>query len=194
MKVELIAHTDDALRSLYAAYRTCYSTLTPHQVDERIRDGRITREKMSSFMLARLETGHSSPLEQALYTFVIEPFDRAWFEGYPGVSINKNMVTVNLASMLGIADDCLCLQYDPGVRHAVAQMRRRIIEVEPIIGEYIQPKCGERRMGFCDELESSWEQCSIGRIRPHKDVLYRVYDNYRKGELQPIRDEDIEVQ
>jgi thymidylate synthase (FAD) len=57
----------------------------------------------------------------------------------------------------------------------------------------LQPKCGENRLGYCDESEKDWAACPIGRVRPHKDVLFRVYEQYRRGELQPLRPEDYEV-
>ena len=38
-----------------------------------------------------------------------------------------------------------------------------------------------------------WEACPIGRVRPHKDVLFRIYDSYRKGELAPLGDDDYRV-
>ena len=38
IQVTLLSHSDDPLRSLYMAYRTCYSQLTPQQVAKRIGD------------------------------------------------------------------------------------------------------------------------------------------------------------
>ncbi|HQW51456.1 MAG TPA: hypothetical protein PL082_05325, partial [Tepidiformaceae bacterium] len=55
---------------------------------------------------------------------------------------------------------------------------------------YLQPKCGELRLGYCDETEADWAACPIGRVRPHKDVLFRIYEAHRRGELQPLRDAD----
>ena len=44
ISVKLLDHTGDPVRSLYMAYRTCYSALTPLQVAKRIDDERITAE------------------------------------------------------------------------------------------------------------------------------------------------------
>ena len=48
------------------------------------------------------------------------------------------------------------------------------------VGRFLQPKCGELRMGYCDE-SSDWEACPIGRVRPHKDALFNLYNQYRKA-------------
>jgi len=56
--------TPDPLRSLYVAYRTDYSALTPMQIVERIDAGKITEAQMLAFIEERLKTGHSSPLQQ----------------------------------------------------------------------------------------------------------------------------------
>lgn len=36
IQVTLLSHSEDPLRSLYMAYRTCYSQLTPQQVAKRM--------------------------------------------------------------------------------------------------------------------------------------------------------------
>jgi len=71
IQVRLLDHSHDPIRSLYIAYRTCYSTLTPIQILERIDDERITREQMLSFVEERLKTGHVSPLEQVWFEYVL---------------------------------------------------------------------------------------------------------------------------
>ena len=53
----------------------------------------------------------------------------------------------------------------------------------PDFARYIQPKCGELRLGYCDESYGDWEACPIGRKRPHKKDLFQLYDAYRRGEL-----------
>lgn len=77
-QVTLISHTPDPIRSLYQAYRVCYSALTPQQVLERIEDERIPREKMVAFVEERLKTGHVSPLEQVVFEFGISGVSRAF--------------------------------------------------------------------------------------------------------------------
>src|SRR5829696_5209205 len=78
IQVTLLSHTEDPMRSLYMAYRTCYSQLTPPQIMNRIEDERITREQMIEFIEERLKTGHASPLEQVAFEFGISGVSRAF--------------------------------------------------------------------------------------------------------------------
>ncbi len=78
IQVKLLDHTQDPIKSLYLAYRTAYSSLTPMQIELRIEDGRITREQMADFIERRLQTGHSSPLEQVWFEFGISGVSRAF--------------------------------------------------------------------------------------------------------------------
>ena len=71
IQVKLLDHTQDPVKSLYLAYRTAYSSLTPMQIERRVDDGRISREKMEEFIERRLQTGHASPLEQIWFEFGI---------------------------------------------------------------------------------------------------------------------------
>ena len=78
IEVKLLGHSPDPIRSLYLAYRTAYSALTPLQINDRIEDERITRETMLEFIEKRLETGHASPLEQVWFEFGIAGVTRAF--------------------------------------------------------------------------------------------------------------------
>ena len=53
IEVTLLDHTHDPLKTLYTAFRVCYSSLTPGQIEARIADGRISREQMQEFIDAR---------------------------------------------------------------------------------------------------------------------------------------------
>jgi len=258
--VTLLSHSPDPIRSLYMAYRTCYSSLTPQQVAARIADERISRETMLAFVEERLKTGHTSPLEQVWFEFAISGVSRAFSHQFVrhrvGISFeqqsqryvtykggrfpytvpetvekaglagemerlfeeagalyermvaagvpaedarfllphatNTNFkVTVNLQSLLHICDLRLCTRAQWEFRKVAALMRAEVMKVEPVLGRMLQPKCGERRLGYCDEEYEAWEACPIGRVRPHKEVLFKVYESYRRGELQPLRDEDF---
>jgi len=259
IKVTLISHSEDPLRSLYMAYRTCYSALTPQQVLDRIEDERIPREQMTQFIEERLKTGHASPLEQVWFEFGISGVSRAFShqfvrhrvgisfeqqsqryvtykggtfpytvprtveqagmadrmeEAFAGLgalyeelvaagvpaedarfllpnATNTNFkITVNFQSLLHICDLRLCTRAQWEFRKVAALLRSEVMKAVPELGRYLQPKCGELRTGYCDESEKDWEACPIGRVRPHKDALFRLYDQYRKGELEPLRDED----
>ena len=63
INVRLLDHTSDPTRSLYVAYRTAYSALSPQTIVDRIASEKITREQMEDFIEKRLETGHASPLQ-----------------------------------------------------------------------------------------------------------------------------------
>ena len=259
IQVTLLSHSEDPLRSLYMAYRTCYSQLTPQQVAARIEDERIPREKMHNFIVERLKTGHASPLEQVWFEFGISGVSRAFSHQFvrhrvgisfeqqsqryvtykkgefpysiprsveqagmsekmeelfgqagalyeelveagvpaedarfllPNATSTNFKITVNFQSLLHICDLRLCTRAQWEFRRVAALMRAEVARAVPELGGYLQPKCGEFRMGYCDESVEDWEACPIGRVRPHKDALFRLYDQYRKGELQPLREED----
>ena len=256
VEVRLLDHTNDPLRSLYIAYRTAYSSLTPMQIAARIEDERITREQMLDFIQKRLQTGHASPLEQAWFEFgisgvsrafshqfvrhrmgisfeqqsqryvtfkggefpytvpesvkragfaddyaaefdrVAELYDRMVQAGVPAEdarfvlpnATNTNFkVTVNFLEFLHIADLrlCTCAQWE--FRKVVAVMRAELMRKFPELAQYVQPKCGEHRLGYCDEAHEDWQACPIGRKRPHKRDLFQIYDAYRAGQL-PLGD------
>ena len=259
IEVTLLSHSEDPMRSLYMAYRTCYSQLTPQQVAARIEDERIPREKMHAFIVERLKTGHASPLEQVWFEFAIAGVSRAFSHQFvrhrvgisfeqqsqryvtykkgkfpysvprtvekagmaekmeelfgeagklyeemvaagvpaedarfllPNATNTNFKITVNFQSLLHICDLRLCTRAQWEFRRVAALLRAEVARAVPELGSYLQPKCGELRTGYCDESVEDWEACPIGRVRPHKDALFRLYDQYRKGELQPLREED----
>ena len=254
IEVKLLDHMQDPIRSLYLAYRTAYSSLTPMQIDRRIDNERITRAQMLDFIEKRMETGHASPLEQVWFEFGIAGVSRAFshqfvrhrmgisfeqqsqryvtFKGgefpytvpesvkragftadyeaaFDGVAAlydrlitagvpaedarfvlpnatNTNFkVTVNFAELLHIADLRLCTRAQWEFRKVVAMMRAEVFRSFPELGRYIQPKCGEYRLGYCDESYEDWQACPIGRKRPHKRDLFAIYDAHRRGEFAP---------
>jgi thymidylate synthase (FAD) len=249
--VQLLDHSRDPVRSLYMAYRTCYSALTPQQVAARIAEERITREQMLIFVDERLKTGHVSPLEQVWFEFAISGVSRAFshqfvrhrvgisFEqqsqryvvykrgrfpytvpdtvqraglgeryealmaelgefyetmiaaGVPGEdarfvlpnATNTNFkVTINFAALLHLADLRLCTRAQWEFRRVVSLMRAELYRVYPELARQLQPKCGERRTGYCDESLEAWERCPIGRKRPHKSRLFDLFNAYQRGD------------
>jgi thymidylate synthase (FAD) len=259
IQVTLISHSENPMRSLYMAYRTCYSQLTPQQVLGRIGDERITDAQMKEFIEERLKTGHASPLEQVWFEFGISGVSRAFSHQFvrhrvgisfeqqsqryvtykhaefpytipetvrkagmagqmedlfakvgelyeemvaagipaedarfllPNATNTNFKITVNFQSLLHICDLRLCTRAQWEFRKVAALMRGEVNKVVPELGKYLQPKCGEYRLGYCDESEKDWEACPIGRVRPHKDALFRLYNAHRKGELAPLREED----
>jgi thymidylate synthase (FAD) len=128
----------------------------------------------------------------ALYEQLVEagvPAEDARFL-LPNATNTNFKITVNFQALLHICDLRLCTRAQWEFRKVAALLRSEVMKVAPELGRYLQPKCGEHRMGYCDETEQDWEECPIGRVRPHKTVLFRIYESYRKGELQPLREQD----
>ena len=244
IEVELLDHSSDPIRSLYVAYRTAYSALTPMQIVRRIEDERIGREQMLDFIEKRMETGHTSPLEQVWFEFGIAGVSRAFshqfvrhrmgisfeqqsqryvtFKGgefpyttpesvkrkglegeleaefervaalydrmieagvpaedarfvLPNATSTNFKVTVNFLELLHIGDLRLCTRAQWEFRKVVALMRAEVMRAFPALGRYVQPKCGEHRLGYCDESYEDWLACPLGRKRPHKAKLFGVY-------------------
>ena len=262
IQVTLIDHTKDPIRSLYMAYRVCYSALTPQQVLDRIDDERISQQKMADFVGDRLNTGHTSPLEQVQFEFGISGVSRAFSHQFvrhrigisfeqqsqryvtykdgafpytvpktvekaglaadmdalfddagqlydkmvragvpaedarfllPNATNTNFKITVNFASLLHICDLRLCTRAQWEFRKVAALMRAEVMRVAPELGRYLQPKCGEHRLGYCDEDYDAWKACPIGRKRPHKQELFQLYNAYRKGELDDLDQDDFAI-
>ena len=80
----------------------------------------------------------------------------------------------------------------------MALMRAEVVRAVPELGKYLQPKCGELRMGYCDESYDDWKACPIGRVRPHKESLMNAWDRHTEEfgmeeTLEPLREEDWEA-
>jgi thymidylate synthase (FAD) len=262
IQVKLLDHSHDPIRSLYVAFRTAYSSLTPQDISERIESERITRQQMLDFVEKRLQTGHASPLEQVWFEFAISGVSRAFshqfvrhrigisFEqqsqryvafkggdfphtvpetvrraGYadklqeafaglgrlyqemldagipaedarfliPNAAQTNLKITVNLQALLHICDLRLCTRTQWEFRRVASLMRAEVNRVSPELARYLQPKCGERRTGYCDETYEDWQRCPIGRKRPHKRDLFALFDSYRRGELAPLTEDEFRV-
>lgn len=262
INVRLLDHTSDPARSLYVAYRTAYSALTPQTIVDRIASERITREQMLDFIEKRLETGHASPLEQVWFEFAIsgvsrafshqfvrhhigisfeqqsqryvafkkgdfpytvpETVKRAGFAGkmedafdrlgdlyqemidagipaedarflIPNAANTNFKIVVNFLELLHICDLRLCTRAQWEFRQVASQMRAEIHRTFPELAKYIQPKCGDKRYGYCDESLEDWQACPIGRKRPHKKTLFELFDAHRRGELAPLAEGDFRI-
>jgi thymidylate synthase (FAD) len=260
--VRLLDHTSDPVRSLYLAYRTAYSSLTPQAIADRIGVEKITRQQMLDFIEKRLETGHASPLEHVWFEYAIAGVSRAFshqfvrhhigisFEqqsqryvafkkgefpytipdtvrraGYaekmeaafeqlgelyqemvdngvpaedarfliPNAANTNFKIVVNFLELLHICDLRLCTRAQWEFRQVASQMRAELNRKFPELAKYIQPKCGDKRWGYCDESVEDWEACPIGRKRPHKKMLFELFDAHRRGELAPLEDSDFKV-
>src|SRR5271170_1530334 len=98
----------------------------------------------------------------------------------PNAAPTNFHVMVNFAEMLHICDLRLCVRAQWEIRRMVALMRAEIKKVLPEIAVFLQPKCGENRMGYCDESTEDWIKCPLGKVRPHKAELFRLYEMHGK--------------
>jgi thymidylate synthase (FAD) len=104
----------------------------------------------------------------------------------PNATNTNFKVTVNLLELLHIADLRLCTRAQWEFRKVVALMRAEVMRKLPMLGRYMQPKCGEHRLGYCDEPYEDWQRCPIGRKRPHKTDLFEIYEAHRRGDFLPV--------
>ena len=214
MQVRLIDYAKAPLEKLYAAFRTCYSSDTPIEIWEKIETEKISREKIREFIGERLKTGHASPLEQVVFWFAIAGVSRSLSHQFVrhriGISFEQQSqryvkfkqeklafvlpnaaptnfhVMVNFAEMLHICDLRLCVRAQWEIRRMVALMRAEIKRVLPEIAVFLQPKCGENRMGYCDESLEDWGKCPLGRVRPHKSALFELYERHGSRKAQAL--------
>ena len=76
-RVELLAHTPDALELIYAAFRQCYHAGYVGDMWPRLLSGETGRERQAEFVAQILESGHSSPIEHVSFTFALSGVSRA---------------------------------------------------------------------------------------------------------------------
>ena len=268
IEVMLLDHTSDPLKTLYTAFRVCYSALTPPRSRRASRTSASRASRCRASSMHASAPGHASPLQQVWFEFGISGVSRAFshqfvrhhmgisFEqqsqryvtykdgSYPytvpesvrragkseafeeaieaagnaylelvesGVpaedarfllpnATNTNFkVSVNYLELLHIADLRLCTRAQWEFRKVVAMMRAEVKRAFPELAQYIQPKCGEFRLGYCDEDYEAWEACPLGAKRPHKRTLFELYDraltaNGGSGRgLGDLDDRDFEI-
>jgi thymidylate synthase (FAD) len=260
--VQLLTHTPDPIRVMYVAFRTCYSKFTPQQIWADIESGKISEEKMKTFIFDKLKSGHSSPRTQVYFTFAVsglsraashqlvrhnngitfdqqsqryyafkeadfpyvvpqtweqaglreeyvafmrrvgELYDQALKAGVPAEdarfllpnAASTNLTfTVNFEEFLHIADLRLCWRAQWEIRHMWAKARNALKAQFPELAKPVQPKCGDQRMGYCDEPLAEYLKCPLGarRIRLHKDEIVAAAKTGRTLESMPLTEEDL---
>lgn len=130
----------------------------------------------------------------AVYTRALDagvPAEDARFV-LPNAAPTNFQVMVNFAEMLHIADLRLCVRAQWEIRRMVALMRTGIRRALPELADYLQPKCGERRQGYCDESYDDWAKCPLGKVRPHKSTLFELYARHGSQKLAPLGDREFE--
>jgi len=77
LKVQFLGSTQDPVAVIYSSFRICYSKDDAAQTWEKIRSGEISRDVMETFVADKLGTGHTSPLRQVHFIFVVDHISRA---------------------------------------------------------------------------------------------------------------------
>lgn len=98
----------------------------------------------------------------------------------PNATPTNFHILVNFRELQHISDLRLCLRSQWEIRQLVAKMRAEVMRVVPEIGKFLQPKCGEYRLGYCDEEFKEYLKCPLSKARPHKDELFRIYSKIAK--------------
>ncbi len=109
----------------------------------------------------------------------------------PNAAPTNFHVMVNFAEMLHICDLRLCVRAQWEIRRMVALMRAEIKKILPEIAVFLQPKCGENRMGYCDESLDEWQKCPLGKVRPHKSSLFELYDRYGSRKARALSEDEF---
>lgn len=111
----------------------------------------------------------------------------------PNAAPTNFHVMVNFAEMLHICDLRLCVRAQWEIRRMVAMMRAEIKRVLPEIAVFLQPKCGENRMGYCDESVEDWAKCPLGKVRPHKAAVFEMYEKYGKQKSEALGEAEFKA-
>jgi len=118
----------------------------------------------------------------------------------PNATPTNLHILVNFRELQHIADLRLCTRAQWEIRQLIAKMRSEIMKVIPEIGKFIQPKCGEYRLGYCDEDYKEYIKCPLSKVRPHKEDIFRLYNEFvkkgsvsevPKGEIKPLSEEEF---
>ena len=76
-RVTLLTHTPDALALVYAAFRQCYHAGFVGDMWPKLCAGEIPRRQQAELVARVMESGHTSPIEHASFTFALEGVSRA---------------------------------------------------------------------------------------------------------------------
>lgn len=77
LTVEFLGCSKDPIEVIYSAFRICYSRDNAAETWRKIKCGEISRETMIKFVAEKLSTGHTSPLRQVQFIFVVDNISRA---------------------------------------------------------------------------------------------------------------------
>jgi thymidylate synthase (FAD) len=74
-----------------------------------------------------------------------------------------------------------------------AKARNALKAEFPDLAKPIQPKCGDQRMGYCDEPMAEYLKCPLGmrRVRLHKDEILAAAKDGRTLESTSLNESDL---
>jgi len=187
-----IANVSRSLSHQFVRHRIGISFEQQSQRYVKFKQDRLTFVMPESWRRAGLEADFAALLDRTseLYARALKagiPAEDARFV-LPNAAPTNFHVMVNFAEMLHICDIRLCVRAQWEIRRMVAMMRAEIKRVLPEIALFLQPKCGENRMGYCDESLEDWAKCPIGKVRPHKSTLFELYDRHGSRKAQALSD------
>ena len=136
-------------------------------------------------VVQKISTAYTKALEAGV------PAEDARFV-LPNASPTNFQIMVNFVEMQHIADVRLCVRAQWEIRKMVARMRLEIKRAIPDLALYLQPKCGENRMGYCDESFEDWQKCPLGKVRPHKKALFDLYTRAGKEALKDLTEKEFD--
>ncbi|HLW69689.1 MAG TPA: FAD-dependent thymidylate synthase [Candidatus Binataceae bacterium] len=185
-----IAGVSRSLSHQFVRHRIGISFEQQSQRYVKFKEDKLAFVMPESWARAELDDDFAALLAQtsALYAKALKagiPAEDARFI-LPNAAPTNFHVMVNFAEMLHICDLRLCVRAQWEIRRMVALMRAEIKRILPEIAAFLQPKCGENRMGYCDESLADWEKCPLGRVRPHKSALFEMYEKHGTRKAQAL--------
>jgi len=185
-----IANVSRSLSHQFVRHRVGISFEQQSQRYVKFKQDRLAFVMPESWRRAGLEEDFAALLDRTseLYARALKagiPAEDARFV-LPNAAPTNFHVMVNFAELLHICDVRLCVRAQWEIRRMVAMMRAEVKRVLPEIALFLQPKCGENRMGYCDESLEDWSKCPIGKVRPHKSALFELYDRYGSRKAQAL--------
>ncbi len=187
-----IANVSRSLSHQFVRHRVGISFEQQSQRYVKFKQDRLAFVMPESWRRAGLEDDFAALLDRTseLYARALKagiPAEDARFV-LPNAAPTNFHVMVNFAELLHICDVRLCVRAQWEIRRMVAMMRAEVKRVLPEVALFLQPKCGENRMGYCDESLEDWQKCPIGRVRPHKAALFELHDRYGSRKAQALGD------
>ena len=190
-----IANVSRSLSHQFVRHRIGISFEQQSQRYVKFRQDKLAFVLPQSWQRAGLESDFAELLDKtsALYARALKagiPAEDARFI-LPNAAPTNFHVMVNFAEMLHICDLRLCVRAQWEIRKMVALMRLEIKRVLPEVAIFLQPKCGENRMGYCDESLEDWKKCPLGKVRPHKSSLFELFEKHGKQKPQALGESEF---